>query len=63
VSWLEGWAEHLEGLYAAEFSELQLSCVFDYEVTEEIGAWLYANQNTNFAGFRAEAVRLVMQYT
>lgn len=62
VSWLEEWAEKLEQLYTNEFAGLQLSCVFDYDITEALGAWLYAHSNASGMDFDAEARRLVKQY-
>jgi hypothetical protein len=41
VDWLEGKARELDTLYEEEFTQLNLSCVFDYEITEALGAWLY----------------------
>ena len=59
VDWLESMAVHLDRLYDAEFAQLDLSCVFDYEITEELGAWLYHNDDV--AAFAVEARRLVAE--
>lgn len=56
VSWIEGFAVILNELYESEFANLDLTCVFDYEVTEALGAWLYHNDG---GGFVDEARRLV----
>lgn len=62
VDEMEGWAQHLERLYEFEFAQMQLSCVFDYDITEELGAWLYANPGAKEPAFDDEARRLVKQY-
>ena len=59
VSWLEGFAEVLEEAYIHKYCALDLGCVFDYEITEELGGWLYNNLNADPSAFRAEADRLV----
>lgn len=60
VSWLEGVAMTLDSLYEDEFADLNLSCVFDYEITEELGAWLYHNAATySHVDFTTEARKRV----
>ena len=55
VIWLEGVAMVLDAIYEAEFAKLDLGCVFDYEITEELGAWLYHHADCDPTEFVAEA--------
>lgn len=59
VDWLESFAEILEEAYIHKYCALDLGCIFDYEITEELGAWLYDNLKADPSTFRAEADRLV----
>jgi hypothetical protein len=59
VNWLELMAFHLERQYDAEFAQMELDVVFDYEITEPLGAWLYHNPDASRYEFAVEARRLV----
>lgn len=63
VDMLETRAEQLESMYDEHFGSLNLGCVFDYEVTEDLGAWLYTRSETlgheACGAFEQEAWRLV----
>lgn len=61
VDWLEMMATDLERQYDEEFAHLELDCVFDYEVTEELGAWLYENPDADSVDFTAQARKLVAE--
>jgi len=61
VDWLEDRAVQLEQLYDTEFRHLELSVVFDYEVTEELGAWLYSHDAADPSEFATEARRIVAE--
>jgi len=59
VDWLEMFAGVLEDQYTSMYADLDLGCVFDYEITEGLGAWLYDNTCADPSDFRAEANHLV----
>lgn len=59
LDWLEQMATHLERQYDAEFAALDLPIVFDYEITEELGAWLFTNPQATEVEFANVARKLV----
>lgn len=61
IDWLEMMAGHLEQLYDAEFADLELPVVFDYEITEELGAWLFHHPDATECDFSTEARRMVAE--
>ena len=61
VDWLEGFAVLLEDQYETEFKNLEIPVVFEYEITEELGSWLYRNTHATASDFQVEARRLVKE--
>lgn len=61
VAALEERAKVLEALYDAEFEQLHLLVVFDYDVTEPLGVWLLDNWDASDDAFRDEARRRVKE--
>ena len=59
VDWMETMAIELDHLYDTEFAQLELSVVFDYDITEELGEWLYKHPDATEIKFAQEARRLV----
>ncbi len=55
-------AGELEELYEKELSKMDLSCVFDYEVTEEAGAWLYHHWNASTEEFKDHIRKLAKEH-
>jgi len=53
---LDEWSNHDEAL------NLPYPGVFDYEITEEMGGWLYSNFSCTDDQFNAELIRLVAQW-
>lgn len=61
LDWIETQAIHLERVFDEEFVDLYLPIMFDYEVTIEVGGWLYANPEVDVSGMADEARRLVQK--
>lgn len=59
VEWLEERAEWLEELYDKEFAQLNLTFVFDYDITEELGAWALDNLDHTREQFETKAREFV----
>lgn len=55
-------AAELEELYDKELKNMDLTCVFDYEVTEEAGAWLYTHWNATKEEFQNYIRELAKEY-
>lgn len=61
VDWLETMAINLDRQYNEEFAGLELDVVFEYEVTEPLGAWLFENPDADISAFKAQARKLVAE--
>jgi hypothetical protein len=59
LDWVELQAVHLERTYDKEFADLDYPGMFDYEVTVQVGGWLYANPEADVSDMADEARRLV----
>lgn len=61
LDWLELHAAHLEMVYDTELADLHLPVCFDYEITTEVGSWLYKNPDADVSDMADELRRLVKQ--
>jgi hypothetical protein len=61
IDHIETMAVHLERQWLAEFEALELSVVFDYEVTIPLGGWLYHNFDADPTDFAVQARALVVE--
>lgn len=61
VDWLETMAITLDRQYNEEFADLELDVVFEYEITEPLGAWLFENPDADISDFKTQARKLVAE--
>lgn len=58
VDFVETMAIEVERLWETEHRNLDYPGVYDYEITEELGAWLYRNPDAGVYEFNQEQRRL-----
>ena len=59
---VEAMAQQLEKDWEVHYHLLECPGVWDYEVTEEMGAWLYRNPEATTTEFSAELARFVIEW-
>lgn len=59
IDWLEKFAMRLETLYDTKYCFYYFGGVFDYDITTELGGWLFRNTSATLESFSSEADKLV----